>query len=96
MDVYLSLIAWSAQHTRHDSPPRPKNLSNHGYTCLFKIEHPGVWQAGEGRIKDGSWGNPTLSLLVQDDAKQRAMNLQSAVVVNEAKPSEPVHEEIHP
>jgi hypothetical protein len=33
-------------------------------------------------------------LLVQDNTKKRAMHLQSTVVVNEAKLSEFVHEEI--
>ena len=38
----------------------------------------------------------SLLLLVQHNAEQRAMHLQSAVVVDEAELSEFVHEEIHP
>src|SRR6266481_6210530 len=41
-------------------------------------------------------GNAVSDLLVQDDIKKRTMDLQSTVVVvNEAKLSESVHEEIH-
>ena len=35
-------------------------------------------------------------LVVQDDIEQRAVDLQPAVVVNEAQFSEPVHEKAHP
>ena len=35
-------------------------------------------------------------LLVQDNTKKRTMHLQSIAVFDEAKLSEPVHEEIHP
>ncbi len=35
-------------------------------------------------------------LVVQDDIEQRAVNLQAAVVGNEAQFSEPVHEKAHP
>ena len=41
-------------------------------------------------------GTPAPELIVQDDTEKGAMHLQSAVVVNEAKLSELVHEEIHP
>ncbi len=34
-------------------------------------------------------------LIVQDNAKKRTMHVQSAVILNEAKLSEFVHEEIH-
>jgi hypothetical protein len=40
----------------------------------------------------GGW----LELLVQDNAKKRAMHLQAAVVLDEAQLSEFVHEEVHP
>ena len=36
-----------------------------------------------------------MGLLVQDNTKKRAMNLQSPVVVNEAELPKPVHEEIY-
>jgi len=49
------------------------------------------WNA-ERRWETGEAG---LSLLVQDNAEKRAINLQPVVVVDEAQLSEFVHEEIH-
>ena len=43
--------------------------------------------------ESGPWGWP--GLIVQDNAKKRAIYLQTSVVVDEPKLSEFVHEKIH-
>jgi len=66
--------------------------------AMFKIEHLSCdarWRGLCGMETRWRLGEAGLELLVQDNAKERAIHLQPTVVVDEAQLSEFVHEEIH-
>ena len=68
-----------------------------GNICLFKIEHSeasGIL-AVESEDWDMAWRKGGLDLLVQDNTEQGATHSQATVIVDQAKLSEFIHEEIH-
>jgi hypothetical protein len=58
------------------------------------MRNPKAWLPWDGE-RFCEIGEAGLSLLVQDNAKKRAIHLQPAVVLDEAQLPEFVHEEIH-
>jgi len=65
--------------------------------CLFNLNRPGKPLVRVVCLENGDRGEDrlALALAVQDNGKKRTIHLQPTVVVDEAKLSELVHEEIH-
>jgi len=102
MDVHLTsefrLKTRGARWTIHNTPSLLENVKQPENGCLFKIEQSRKNISNRmpfHKSERKSIGPDDSELLVQNHTEQRTVHLQPTVVVDQAKVSEFIHEEIH-